>query len=322
MATIFNSYDCTTFRKNTGFGDCFADPKLILGGFLVPKNFRLAGADLASKEAAITALRAAAVADSKGQRIFPVHGFKNPQDNTDETTKQTFSDGSEAVVREGLMKWMFQITTGGLCVHRSLRTHNQNGGYFIFYDADFTLYGWAKNPGEIWGVPCNYLWTQPWRMNDGSNVTNYMIEMAFAPRFVNEGVGYARLEATIEGIQGLQDVSLTQLSFNAITGVAEISAQTECSAVNMAELYGAELSNAAAWNVINGSTGEPVAIDAVAVTGGTDKRFQLTLDTNDADYPSNGTVLVSLAAVSTLDGLGVEGFESNQVIIDVAVGSS
>lgn len=321
MATIFNSTDCTTSRKNTGFGDCFADPKGVLGAFYVPSSFRLTAADLATKETALAALDAAAWFDSKGQRIFPVHRLKNPTDNSDEKTVQTFSDGSEAVVREGLMKWMFQVTNGGLCIHKALRTHNQNGGYFIFYDADFTLFGWAKNPGEIWGIPCNYIWSDPWRMNDGSNVTAYMISMAFAPRYVNEAVGYAKLDSTLESIEGIQDISLDELSFDENTGVAEISAATDCAAVNIADLYGSELAVAGAWTAINASTGSAITIDAVSVVGGSDKRFQLTLDTADTDYPSGGTILISLAAVSVLDGLGVSGFESDTVQLETTSSS-
>lgn len=314
MGTILNTVDCTTSRKNTGFGSCFADVKQIKGGFLVDSTFKLSGADLASVTAALAALRAAAVNDNKGLRIFPVHRFKNPQNNSDEKTVQAFSDGAEAVVREGLQKWMFQVTNGGLCIHKSLRTHNQNGGYFIFYDADFTLFGWQKNIGELWGIPCNYIWTEPWRMNDGSNVTAYMLSMAFEPRYVNEGVAYIKLNSTLEGIEGLQDIALELDSFDDVTGVAEVYARLECGATNIAALYGAELDVAGAWLAENAETGEPVTIQAVAVVGaGDSKRFQLTFNTGDTDYPDNGTILLSMEAPSVLDGLGVEGFESNTI---------
>lgn len=313
MSTIFNTVDCTTNRKNTGFGNCFADPKLILGFFEVSSSFKLDADDLASVTTALAALRAASADDNKGTRIFPVHRLKNPTNNSDDKTIQTYSDGSESVVREGLNKWSFQFTNGGLCLNKSLRTHNQNGGYFIFYDSDFTLFGWEKVAGEIWGIPLNYLWTDPWKANDGSNATIYMISFAFAPRYVNEGVAYARLDSTIEGIEGLQDVTLTEVSFNDDTGIAQISALLECGAVNMAELYETELAAVGMWTAENASTGSAITISAVSVVGGTDKRFQLTFSTADPDYPDDGTILVSFAAPSVLDAAGVEGYESNEL---------
>ncbi len=313
MATIFNSTDCTTNRKNTGFSDCFADITSILGFFIVPSSFNLDADDLVSKATALAALQAAALSDTKGSRIYPVHQLKNPADSSEDTTKQTFSDGSQAVVREGLMMWDFQVTSGGLCLHKSLRTHNQNGGYIIFYDANFTLYGWAKNAGEIWGVPLNFLWTKPWKMNDGSNVTAYMVGMAFAPRYVNEAIGYAKMDSTLEAITGIQDVVLTEVAFDDETGVAEVSALLECGATNMAEIYGAELDVAGAWVAENALTGETITIDAVSVIGGIDPRFQITFDVDDPHYPASGTILLSMAALSVLEALGVEGFESNEL---------
>ncbi len=320
MATIFNSVDCTTDLKNLGFGDCVADLKNIIGGFKVPGTFKLDAADLATKATALAALAAAAASDVKGSRIYPIHRLKNPTDNTEDTTKQSFSDGSQAVVREGLNMWGFQVTNGGLCLHKSLRTHKQNGGYFIFYDADFTIIGWKKNEGEIWGVPLNFFWPKPWKMNDGSNVTNYSFDMAFEPRYVNEAVGYARLDSTLEGIEGLQDVVLAESAFDGDTGVAEVTALTECAATNMATLYGTELAVAGAWVATNAETGAAITIDTVTVIGGSDPRFEITFDTGDGDYPTDGTILLSLAAVSVLEGLGVEGFESNE--LELVVGAS
>ena len=313
MSTIINVTDCTTSRKNLGYGDCVVDVKQIIGAFLVPSTFKLDAAALASKATAIAALRAAAADDNKGRRIFPIHKLKNPQNNSDDKTVQSFSDGSEAVVREGLQKWMFQITAGGLSLHSALRTHNQNGGYFIFYDSNFTIYGWQKNEGEIWGIPCDHVWADPWRANDGSNTTNYGWGVAFAPRYVNEGVGFAIIDSTIEGIEGLQDVKLTEVAFDGDTGVAEVAAVLERGGTNMAELYGTELAAVGMWNASNASTGNAITIEAVSVMSGSNPRFQVTLDNADTDYPTAGTILLSLAAPSVLDAAGVEGFESNEI---------
>ncbi len=81
----------------------------------------------------------------------------------------------------------------------------------------------------------------------------------------------------------------------------------------MAELYGAELAVAGAWKAVNALTGAAVTIDSVEVIGGIDPRFEITFDTADTDYPADGSILLSLAAVSVIDALGVEGFESNEL---------
>ncbi len=49
-------------------------------------------------------------------------------------------------------------------------------------------------------------------MNDGSNVTGYMFEIAYESRYTNDGLQFAQLDSTLEGVTGLQDVELAEVA--------------------------------------------------------------------------------------------------------------
>lgn len=316
MGTIYNNINCVVNRKNVGYGDCVLEPKQVIGIFKVPGSFRLDATDLQSVEATIAKLRQYALYDNKGNRIYPVMQLKNPQNNSDDKTVQAFSDGTEAVVREGLQKWMHQVTAGGLGLHSALRTHNENGGYILILDAAFTLYGWSKNKGEIWGVPLNWFWADAWRPNDGANVANFSFGYAFNPVYLNEAVGYCQLNTEVLGISGLKGIQLTEYSFDDATGVVEVNARLENGGTNMADLYGTELAAAGLWKASNAETGSAITVQTVTVVGaGESKRFQITLDDADADYPAAGSIILSMAAPSVLDAAGVEGYESDELTL-------
>src|ERR1700733_1565552 len=138
MPTL-HQLNCDTTRRNTGFGGCPVDWKLIAGCFLfdAPKVF--SAPEIAALQQTLQNL---ASSDTKSTRMYPVHNFVNPTDNTEATVYQTFSDGSKAKVRDGVYDWTFQITQGGFCLLQALKTHNSNGGtYALFYDKEFKILG-------------------------------------------------------------------------------------------------------------------------------------------------------------------------------------
>lgn len=324
MANIFNRVDCASGgrNKNTGFGDCELNPTLIKGGAYVPSTFKLTKAQLATPALTIAALKAAAKTDDPANRIFPIHGFVNPSDNTEDKVIRTANDGSQSVVRDGLVNWSWEFTAGGLALHKALRTHNSNGGYFIFWDADNVLYGWGKNR-EIYGIPLNFKWVNPWRQNDGSNPAIYSLQVVFEARYSNQELGFAKLTSSLSDVKGLRDIAIIVNEFDGDLGTGNFSLVTEDSAYNLYDTYVTEFEDETLFAAVNDQTGEAVTVLSV-IRQASDKSFDFALDTVDIDYPtSNGdTITLSMAAVSVLEAAGVINYEGLAVELEITTGSA
>lgn len=321
---IFGVVDCGTSgrNKNTGFGDCQINPKLIKGGAYVPSTFKLTREQLGSQASAIAALKAAAKADLPEDRIYPIHGFINPSDNTEDKTIRTSGDGNQTVVRDGLVNWSWEFTLGGLALHRALRSHNENGGYFIFWDEDYNLYGWGKNR-EIYGIPLNFKWVNPWKQNDGSNPAIYTLQVVFLAKYTNDEVGLAKVGSGITDVKGLRDVEIVVNSFNSDNGHGNFSLLTLDSAYNLFDKYNTELDDKALYFATNAQSGNDIGITSVTAKT-SDKTFDFVLSTVDVDYPTldGEVILLKLDVVSELELAGVEGFEGIEARLTIGDSSA
>lgn len=320
---IYNRVDCGTGgrNKNTGFGDCIIDPKLITGGAYVPSTFKLTKAQLQSPATVIAALKAAAKADLPEDRIYPIHGFINPADNSEGKQVRTTNDGSQSVTRDGLVKWSWEFTQGGLKLLIALRSHNANSGYFIFWDADYTLFGWGRD-SELYGIPLNYRWSDSWKQNDGTNPAIYPLEVAFFPRYINEELGFVRLNANLADVKGLRDVNIVINDFNGDEGTGNFSLLTEDSAYNLYDRYSDEFAAPALYLAVDDASGNQVTISDVTKKA-SDKSFDFALDTGDADYPltDGDAITLSLVTVSALEAAGITGFEGVDATLTIESGS-
>lgn len=319
---IFNRVDCLGGgrNRNTGF-DCVLTPKAIKGGAYVPSTFKLTKAQLATPGATLAALKAAAKADLPENRIFPFHNLINPADNSEDKIVRTATDGTRAVVRDGMMDWSWEFTIGGLALHTALRTHNQNGGYFIFWDSDYVLFGWGKDR-EIYGIPVNYKWVNPWKMETGDTTAIFALQIVFDPRYINQEMGFAKLNNTLTDVKGLRDIAIILNEFSGDDGTGNFSLLTEDSAYNLYDLYNTQLGTATVYIAINSQTGEEIDITSVTPKAG-DKTFDFVLDTMDEDYPTEegDIIVISMIPVSELEALGVEGFEGLSMELEIAANS-
>lgn len=313
MATILGLNSCETGRANTGIVKCFKDFKRIIGLFLVSDDFYIPNAELGNSDDAIEFLRAAARADSAGQRIYPVFNLDNPTNNSDTPTVQTFSDGREVTVREGLFKWGWQIVEGGWDLHKSLRKFNSNGAWnALFVDADFTLIGSEKTDG-LYGFDLTKNWANVMALAGGDAVTNYPFEVQF-PQYLEDTLNYANLDGRLRDVKGLRDITLISNAWNATTGVANVTVLT--GGYNLAADFAATLVQTAAWKAYNFTTGGVITITGVTLVDD-GKNFSVNLSEVDADYPTvtGDKLVLTLVAPSVLAGLTppIIGFEANKL---------
>lgn len=305
MASL-NTLTCQLNSGNTGIGACYLNFKFIVGAIIAPKGYEF---DVTTPQ---STLSAAALNATKSLRVYPLYDFEAITDASEPKTIQTLGNGSKAVVREGFNDWTFQFRKGGLSLTNNLRKFNGDAWDFYFVDSDNKIMGIAGSTStKLKAIPTTggFIWTGPWKPNDGSKVTEYMIQFLFNQKYSMDLVNYVEAGFDVPSLlYGLQDVVVTAVT-GGTTGHYNVTAKTGSIGANLGDLYPVLLASPSMWSVVNSTTNAAVTITGV-VYDAVNKVFQLTLDTSDTDWTGATSVIINLVAPATLDAAGVTGLES------------
>lgn len=310
MSNKRGQLNCAENRKNVGFGTCFLDWKIVKGALLYDSPRTFSAAEIAAMQ---DTLAADAANDVKGLRMFPIHNFVAPTDNSEDVVVETFDYGSKAITREGDNDWTFQYVQGGACLQNSLRTHN-GSAYALFYDKDNKLMGWKKSTGFS-TIPLQFFHANPFKLATGANTAKYLVRFVFLSTYSNEESDFVKLDFDPNEITGLQDIEIIMNSWNQDTGVANVTLQIACGAENIFDLYNGQIDETSF--TASDEDGNTVDVTAVAPVSG-NKTFNITLDV--ADLPDDGIVTLRGAAISHLVSQNIEGYEIDELELTV-VGS-
>lgn len=310
MANKLGQLSCLENTKNTGFGGCFEDWKQIVGAFLFDNARTFTADEIAALE---DSLYDAASNDSKSGRMFPIHSFLAPTDNSEGVVLETFDYGAKAIVRDGDNDWSFQYVDGGNCLNKALRSHNGKR-WVLFYDKENKLLGYDKQ-GKLSAIPLQFFYAQPWKLATGSKTAAYMVQFVFQSKYVNEERQFVKAAFDLSEITGLQDIDVILNSFDQDSGVANVTLQIACGSENIYDMFSGNI--VAASFTAYDQDGNVVTVTSVAAVPGV-QTFDVTLDTTD--FPDDGIVTLQGAAVSVLVGQSIEGFEIGKVELTV-VGS-
>lgn len=302
--------NCTTNTRNTGFGSCFEDWKQIVGAFIFDGPRTFSKAEVA---VLLQTMQAAAKADIKSSRMYPVHGFVAPTDSSEKVILETFDYGSKAIVRDGDIDWIFQFVDGGNCLNKALRTHNGKR-WVMFYDKENKLLGYNKD-GGIAAIPLHFMYAHPWALATGSKTAAYMLEFSFLPKYVNEDGTFVKANFDLEEIVGLKDIEMIVNSFNQNTGVANVTLQIACGAENVFDTYKTQF--VAGLLAARDEEGNAVAVSSITPVVGS-KTFDIHLAAGD--LPDSGIVTIEADPVSDLATAGIVGYEIVSTEVEV-VGS-
>lgn len=308
MANKRGQLNCSKNTKNTGFGSCFEDWKQIKGALFYDNPRSFTDAELENLRALLIA---EASKDNKANRMFPIHNFVAPTDNTEEVVVQTFDYGSKVIVRDGDNDWMFQFVDGGNCLSVALRSHN-GPGHVLFYDKEYKILGTVRNKMHS-TIPLQFMHTKPWGLATGSTVASYGIRFVFEAKYVNEQRDFIKADFDLSEIVGLQDISINVNEFDQDSGVINATFQTECGAVNLYDSYNAQFA-AGQLSAVDQDGNEVTILTLTPVPGS--KSFDIALDTGD--LPDGGTVTISGPAPSVLADAGIPGYEFLPVDIEIA----
>lgn len=305
---MLNEKICLAGGANTGFGECFLNPKNIVGFILAPLGAVITEADAADFGAFLESKINAA---DPAERWYPVHGFEAVTDNTEDVTIETMGYGGKGIVREGDYDLLFRWVIGGMCLQKSLRKfNNTNMGVFLI-DSAGMLFGTTVN-GEMHAIPLVLFYTQPWRVNDGSTSTNYGVRIVFRPRPVNEDLAFldvAALGFVLSSFRGLQNLSLVVIDPENAP-ITKVRAVSGCDRKNLFGEYSTELAVAALWKASKVSDGSNIAISTVAVDAALEA-FTVTVADGAASY------YLQLVDPEALSAAGVSGYDSQRVKVQV-----
>lgn len=303
---------CATEVGNTGTGDCFTDIGMPVGLIFTGTNQTFTTADITSLK---TALEAAILANNPSERIFPLGGLVNLTDNTGTPVKQTFNDGSIAVVKNADYDLTVQWLQGGFCLlYALLKARGKNKPFLIYTDKNL-LIGTDSGLDLMKGIPPVLVYPNDFKFSDGTKVTQYDLEIVFKSFYINSGIAFVDFSndggvGYLSGLTGLQDVNISQGAARAL-GVVKLKATTSCGTVDLHELYASELAVVGAWRVRNKATKNPLTPTAVA-DDPTHNGWAITVSVSDPNYTATaGGLEYALAGPTDLDAFDVTGYESN-----------
>lgn len=318
MATI-NAINCITSAGNTGVGACFFDPANIVGAILAPKGYEF---DTTTPQATLIA---ATHNVAKGSRLYPLYDFEAITDGTEQKTIQTMQSGQKHIVREGFNDWKFQYVSGGLSLLLNARNFNGSAWDYYFVDANGVMLGIVGSTAtKLKAIPSTggFFWAEPWKVNDGSKISEYMLQFVFNVKYLNTKSLFRYLATGIDLpslVYGLQDLNLTS-TVNATSGTYTVAVATDATATNMGDINAAGLAVIGNWTAANTATGAAITILTVTYSS-TLGAFLVALDKTDTDYPTPGAgvkVTLNLAAPAVLQAAGVDGYESTAAVTPLA----
>lgn len=314
-----NKIFCGSDVKNTGICECFFDPALIDGAIFVPLKKVFTEAELADLSIQTTLETAARTI--KADRIYPLGPFEAITDNTEDPTRQTFGYGTVKTVREGKYNWLFQFINGGLNLSNALRSFNGLTGKYgwLLKESKNTLIGTSKKDvNGNWGMAAITLadyYARPWRPSDGTNVTNYGVEVSFDPIYINEKIAFKRVNIDsylLSEFTGLEDIKLTLVA--AVEGgtTIEVSAETDCGSTDVYDLYSEEMAQALAW-LLKDVAGEEQTISGVVAN---DDTKTWTITRSEGTNADGDTLELAAPSVLSAAPINVVGYESNKLTLD------
>lgn len=290
---------------NTGYGDCFLNPKNIAGGILVPSGREYTPSETASAAALLAAIQADILKDAD-DRAYPLAQFEAVANNSVEPAKFTLGYGRPITLNDGMYEWRFQFIDGGLCLTKSLRKFNGTNKSILLFDADGLLLGW-KSGVNLKGIPLKNFYALPMVLNDYANPAGYHLDIAILPTYLNDLVGFVEMNiGDLSALRGLQNIVLVDTGNESLPSVS-VKLLAGCKPVDLYDLYASEFEDELLWTAMN-EDGEPIAITSVTKDDAT-KAWIVLVDDQDANYPVSGPVIIGLASPQNLADAGIIGYE-------------
>lgn len=250
-------------------------------------------------------------------KLYPFPQARTITDNTEAPTNATLGDGTVVPIREGKPAYTVESLIGSLQEKQMRKFNGQIVPVFIF-DDNGRVWGKQDINGDFVGINAQ-LYTQGAGFGNFSDAKTTKTTVSFqsAKDFFDFGA-FAQTDFDVSDLQGLYDVTLTELSHvsNAYKIAANVKTLNINSPVNMYDTYSTQLANGSMWVAKTGATfGTTLAITSVVVDAAT-KSWVVTFDTTAfGALASLAKIKLSLVPPTALEAGSVFDIESVPLII-------
>lgn len=309
--------DClvTQGSKNMGVGKCNIDFGNVRGLLLVPKNkvYKVSEFDTL-----IATFRNEMKANAYANRSFIVKDIMGAESANVDPTEESYGYGTVVQTIDAKVGRIY--TFRGNCQYKAL------GGFDKMYSAFdyFPIFDGNMIAGTPTTDPVTLVAGVKGFAMERFDVGLYNETIQALPFYTltitqanaNEWRNLVAIKAKdgdfLTDLNSLVDIGLINVTPSGATaGVFTIDAQG-CSDDGFIETYGEDLV-ASAWNVTNADTGAEITLTSVAVSP--TNKFVFTLDTLDADYIAATRIKIAAKDISTIEALGVVGYEIGYAIV-------
>lgn len=276
---------------NVGVPPCDLKKKKMKGVIYADRGFTFSGADIASKNAFIAAVKTATTA-ARGSRVYPIWDILNFEDNTGDPSTGGIGNLTTATIVTSDAIPAFRFGYNGTEARHTRMAAMSSATLDVFFvDEGFNVYGTKKAVGEFGGfsVLQAYADTTKFVVSDAVNQYSFRITLGDISQYRDNST-YIATDSTITTALGLVNVNLTQ--FSLASNVLKVLAVAD-GGTNMEPLYGTALA-ALTWTATNLQTGAAFVITSVAKDD-TNDAFTITLDS------------VTYAALGSGDKLQING---------------
>ena len=314
---LYNLPCVTAVGANTNVGNCSNDLKNAKGFLLTPAGFKVPVSKLPEF---IAEMRLKLRLDDRYTRAQLVSGIKGVTKANIEAATATWGDGSTEETRDERIGRTYDFKN--LCAFLAITSLK---GKEDFYDI-WPIYDGNQIQGTKATMPDGEaavsgfdistfkipLYTEA--INETQAMWQFGFELALSEEWRNMVVFQPEDGTLLKDLASLQTIDLEWHKVTPhVAGTYHIKATTSCGRVNMAELFGAELSEIALWKVTNPITGNDITVSGVTISGL--NNFVLSLDVADADFVAATKLKITLAAPSVLAAADVSWYEATTIVI-------
>ena len=184
------------------------------------------------------------------------------------------------------------------------------GGVFVSIPLNQLIGVQGSTATKIKAIHSRFFWASPFKLNDGTKITEYMIQFVFETKHLNDFYAIVKADFDIPTIvKGLQNVTVTGTG-SAVPGTYDMEVLTTATKSNLGDTFGDDLADPALWVATNFLTGNAITISTTVYNAVT-KKYALGLNVADPDYPGVGEFSnINIAAPAVLQAAGIDGYES------------
>ncbi|MDR1155074.1 MAG: hypothetical protein LBL04_10195 [Bacteroidales bacterium] len=294
---------CSNSGGNTGKTACDLSAIVTVGVIATPKNAVIP----AGTENILDFLKSKFKEDNKANRWFPIvdKGW-TVTNNSEEPVIGTLGSGYSEKLRDGNAIYKYDLAFS-LCKSKSINQFDGWRGGIFLVSKDGRIIGRRQKDGSLAAFIPTSLYTTANPLGDGQNISLISLTANFGDlKLFTEILDVSERIEDVDELNGIIDVELSVAG--KASGSVDVLVKTKCDGVNLYDVYASELSAAAAWRLVNATTGVAATVTSVAAQAGT-KSFRVTA--------TAGTYKLSLAAISALENAGIEGYESNTITVTI-----